>query len=261
MKKYTNKVGNGMNNTSHQMLRMLNGSGVVQRNTVSNDVIRIYFTDEGIGGSSQHLEELEAINSAGAGDIIYIHMVGCPGGDGNTTMAIINAIISSPAHTVCVIEGHNASAGSIIPMVCSEVVVTPYCSLMCHTGHGGEYGTIMNKARSATFGEKLYHAWLADVYEGFLTEEELKMIFDGLEIYLDSEEIQERLDRRSALMAEETEEDCNCEECSVDEETVSSVTESMEDLKEHGLATEDEAREVKALKTPSVKKPSTKKQK
>lgn len=220
MKKYTNKVKNEMNNTSHQMLPMRNGSGVVQRNTVSNDVIRIYFTDEGIGGSSQHLEELEAINSAGAGDIIYIHMVGCPGGDGNTTMAIINAIISSPAHTVCVIEGHNASAGSIIPMVCSEVVVTPYCSLMCHTGHGGEYGTIMNKARSATFRGKLYHSWLADVYEGFLTEEELKMIFDGLEIYLDSEEIQERLDRRATLMAAEAEEeDCchsvagSCETC------------------------------------------------
>lgn len=217
MNKCTNKLKNNMSNTNHQMLRMLNGSGVVQRTTMSNDIIRIYFTDEGIGGSSQHLEELEAINSASHGDTIIVHMVGCPGGDGSTTMAILNALMSTPAHTVCIIEGHNASAASIIPMGCSEVTPTPYCSLMCHTGHGGEYGTIMNKARSATFGEKLYHSWLADVYHGFLSDEELKMIFEGLEIYLDSEEIQERLQRRAELMAAEAE-DCDCEGCAAHEE-------------------------------------------
>lgn len=205
--KYTNKLKPTTRADSAQMLRMLNGSGVVQRSSMQNDIIRIYFTDEGIGGSSQHLEELEAINSAGHGDLVYIHMVGCPGGDGSTTMAIINAIMTTPAHTVCVIEGHNASAGSIIPMVCSEIIVTPYCSLMCHTGHGGEYGTIMNKARSANFGEKLYHSWLADVYDGFLDEEELRMIFDGLEIYLDSEQIEERLKKRAELMTVETREE------------------------------------------------------
>ena len=89
---------------------------------------------------------------------------------------------------------------------------------MCHTGHGGDYGTIQNKARSAVFAEKNFHAWMEDVYEGFLSAEEIREIQRGGEIYLNSEEIQERVVTRKALLAEGAEEEgcddptCPCHE-------------------------------------------------
>lgn len=184
------------------LVKFLGRAPTVNEQDIVSKHIRIYFTDEGIGGSSEHLDELEAINSASEGDVIFVHMVGCPGGDVSTTMAIINALSQTPAQTVCVIEGHNASAASIIPLACSEVVVTPYCSLMCHTGSGAIYGTLSNTGRNASFSEKLYHGWISDVYQGFLTEEEIKMIFDGVEIYLDDKDIETRLKNRANLVTE-----------------------------------------------------------
>lgn len=178
---------------------------VVQRTTTQRDIIRINFTDEGIGGSSEHLDELDAIRSAGPEDMVILYFTGCPGGVINTGMAIMNALIETPAHTVAVIEGSNASLATMIPLVCSEIVVTPYASWMLHSAQGGDYGTMVNKERSAVFASKLMSDFMSDVYEGFLSEEEIKDLKNGLEIYLSSDEIEERLiARKDSMIADAT---------------------------------------------------------
>lgn len=205
------------------------GTSTVQRETITQqfDIIRIYFTDEGIGGTSQHINEIEAIRSAGPQDILEINVAGNPGGSADCIMTIINALIETPAHTICILSGTNSSAATMIPLVCSEVVVTPYTAMMCHSVSGGSYGTMANQERSAVFFSKMYSEFMADIYEDFLSTEEIQDLKNGLEIYLNSENIQERLDRRQALLAEESEEEscddptCPCHE----EEEESSVEE------------------------------------
>lgn len=187
----------------NSFLGSLGGTSMVQRTTTQKEIIRITFAENGIDGVSEHLEELDAIRSAGAEDLVLLYFSGCPGGNSDTGMALMNAIIETPAHTVAILEGRNASLATIIPMVCAEVVVTPYTSFMCHTGHGGDYGTIQNKARSAVFAEKNFHAWMEDVYEGFLSAEEIMEIQRGGEIYLNAEEIEQRFAARGELLATE----------------------------------------------------------
>jgi ATP-dependent protease ClpP protease subunit len=193
--------------STNAFLGSLGGTGMVQRSTSQKDIIRITFAENGIDGVSDHLEELDALRSAGAEDLVLLYFSGCPGGSADIGMALMNAIIETPAHTVAILEGHNGSLATIIPMVCSEVVVTPYTSFMCHTGHGGDYGTIQNKARSAVFAEKNLHAWMEDVYEGFLSAEEIKEIQRGGEIYLNAEEIEQRFAARGELLANEQSEE------------------------------------------------------
>ena len=189
------------------------GTSTVQRETITQqfDIIRIYFTDEGIGGTSQHINEIEAIRSAGPQDILEINVAGNPGGSADCIMTIINALIETPAHTICILSGTNSSAATMIPLVCSEVVVTPYTAMMCHSVSGGSYGTMANQERSAVFFSKMYSEFMADIYEDFLSTEEIQDLKNGLEIYLNSENIQERLERRKALLAEEDEE-AGCED-------------------------------------------------
>ena len=205
------------------------GTSTVQRETITQqfDIIRIYFTDEGIGGTSQHINEIEAIRSAGPQDILEINVAGNPGGSADCIMTIINALIETPAHTICILSGTNSSAATMIPLVCSEVVVTPYTAMMCHSVSGGSYGTMANQERSAVFFSKMYSEFMADIYEDFLSTEEIQDLKNGLEIYLNSENIQERLDRRKALLAEEDEEGCDDPTCPCHEEEDSVVEEQQ----------------------------------
>ena len=206
---------------------MFSGASPVQRETITQqyDVIRVYFTEEGIGGVSQHIEELEAIRSAGPNDILEIHVADNPGGSAGTIVTIVHALLSTPAHTVCILNGNSASAATFIPLVCAETIVGPYATMMCHSCAGGVGGIMANQERSAVFFSKLYSELMDDIYANFLTESELDDLKKGLEIYLDADAIQERLERRAELLQEENDEEgssCDttcenfdnpCEEC------------------------------------------------
>lgn len=204
--KYTNKLKPTTRADGAQMLRMLNSSGVVQRTTTQRDIIRINFTEQGISGISDHLEELEAIRSADADDLILLYFSDAPGGSMGTGQSLINAIMETPAHTVAILEGHNCSLATMIPLLCREVIVTPYTSMMLHSVSGYSHGTMVNQERQAMFFSKLYSDFIDDVYDGFLSTEEIQDLKNGLEIYLNSEEIEERLQRRAELMEAEAEE-------------------------------------------------------
>ena len=245
--KYTNKLKPTTRADSAQMLRMLNGSGVVQRTTTQRDIIRINFTEQGISGISDHLEELEAIRSASAEDLIVLYFSDAPGGSMGTGQSLINALMETPAHTVAVLEGHNCSLATMIPLICREIIVTPYTSMMLHSVSGGSHGTMVNQERQAMFFSKLYSDFIEDVYSNFLSPSELDDMKKGLEIYLNSEEIEERLKKRAELMEAEDDEECDSVDCPVRVEGMIHKTEVIA--------------EVVSDATPPVKKKSPKKEK
>lgn len=259
--KYTNKLKPTVRADSDQVLRMLNGSGVVQRTTTQRDIIRINFTAKGIGTADEHLEELEAIRSSGPEDLIVVYFTDCGGGVVGTGMSLINALLETPAHTVAVLEGHNASMCSMIPLVFKEIIVTPYASMMLHSAAGSNYGTIANLERQSTFFSKMFSDFMEDIYDGFVDPQELEDLRKGLEIYLSHEEIEERLQRRAELLAAEAEEEeCSgCEGCSgtceVDEDEVEQEAPAPTRLK--GVLHQTEV--VAKVEPPPVKKPSKKK--
>lgn len=203
MKKFEN---NPMNSLLNQR-KMVS----VETITQSFNIIRIYLTDSGINEIDEHLDQIEAIKNATENDVIEVHTISCGGGIVNTIVPLCNALASTPAHTVCYVEGHCASAGTFPSMICDQVFVGAYSSFMLHCASGGTgYGTMVNSAESAKFFEKQYTSLLDDIYTGFVTPEEAKMLHDGREIYLDADSIQERLERRAEKLAEEA----SCEESS-----------------------------------------------
>lgn len=180
----------------------------VSKETISHsfDVIRIYLTDDGIGGISDHLDQIEAINAAGENDVIQIFCIGCPGGSADTIVAFLNALANTDAHTVSVVEGHNASAATMFSMVTNEVHIGNYASFMIHSISGATGGIMRNTAEAAKFYERQYAAFIEEVYQGFLLPEELALVHNGREIYLDASEIQERLEARQEYFQEKAKE-------------------------------------------------------
>ena len=203
---------------NNPMSNLLNQRKMVSVETITQsfNIVRIYLTDSGINEIDEHLDQIEAIKNATENDVIEVHTISCGGGIVNTIVPLCNALASTPAHTVCYVEGHCASAGTFPSMICDQVFVGAYSSFMLHCASGGTgYGTMVNSAESAKFFEKQYTSLLDDIYTGFVTPEEAKMLHDGREIYLDADSIQERLERRAEKLAEE---EASCEDFSQEED-------------------------------------------
>ena len=179
----------------------------VETVTHSYNVIRIFLQKE-IDSIEHHMDQIEAIRDAQEGDLVEVYCVSNQGGYIDTIVPLCNALATTPAHTVCYVEGHNSSAGTFPAMICQETHVGAYASFMLHCAQGGGgYGTLVNNAESARFFEKQYSQLLEDVYYGFISPEEAKALHEGRELYLDSEAIRERLQRRAELLEAEAMED------------------------------------------------------
>lgn len=179
----------------------------VETVTQSFDIIRIYLPDS-INELEEHMDQIEAIRDAQEGDLVEVYCISNRGGYIDTIVPLCNALATTPAHTVCYVEGHNSSAGTFPAMIAQEVHVGAYASFMLHCAQGGgDYGTLVNNAESARFFEKQYSQLLEDIYYGFISPEEAKTLHDGRELYFDSEAIRERLQRRTELLEAEAMED------------------------------------------------------
>ena len=176
--------------------------------------VNSYFTiigEEGVGIPEDHYEQLETLKHANSGELFVCTLSSCPGGSYSGLLAWKNALEGTEARTVAILEGDLASAGTILPNFFDEVHVTPYTTYMVHSANLGIYrNTAANVERNASFQAKQMERFLREAYTGFLEDDLLQKVIDGVELYMDEFEIQERLERRAEKLAEEA----SCEESS-----------------------------------------------
>jgi ATP-dependent protease ClpP protease subunit len=232
-----------------EIFKQMQGNSPVQRVTMSFDHIHITFDERGIGGVSQHMEEIEAMTNAGENDTIILHMRGCPGGSMDTLLVFANLLVTTTARTIAVIEGYNASAATMLPLLCQHHEVTPYAGFMCHTAQSGEFGAVGNVERAAVFNAQRCHEFLEDIYSGFFEPNEIQKLKDGIEIYLNADEIQERLERRARVM-----------QCDITEEFPENACGMCEDCEAEKLVAIDEVVKPTPVKKTPAKKAAPKKE-
>lgn len=136
-------------------------------------------------------DRIQVIESAKAGETIIIR-VNSAGGHTMSAQAFYAALLKTKARTKAVII--NAySSGSIVTMSCDEIELTPFCSMMIHNASGGTGGKLGDMAGYATFKNDFFAEWYAQLYAGFLTDEELKDVAKGQEFWFKEDQIRERL--------------------------------------------------------------------
>lgn len=228
---------------------------------VHSRTVNSYFTligEEGVGTPEDHYEQLETLKHANENELFVCTLSSCPGGSYSGLLAWKNALEGTEAHTVAILEGDLASAGTILPNFFDEVYVTPYTTYMCHSANFGIYrNTAANVERNAAFQAKQMERFLRESYRGFLDDIEIQKLIDGVELYMDDEEIQERLERRAQLLQEEAEE----EECSPCDDTCSSLDNSCKECYElpEIIIPDEEKEEEAVVKPPARKRPTKKK--
>jgi ATP-dependent protease ClpP protease subunit len=123
-------------------------------------------------------------------------LVNSPGGLMDGLLTLLDGIAQTVATTVAVLVGQCSSAASMLSLHCDEVEVSDNATMLCHNisyGTGGKGSDVLSHVQHVS---KTADKLLRTTYKDFLTETEIDDMISGKEIYLDADEIQERLDNR-----------------------------------------------------------------
>jgi ATP-dependent protease ClpP protease subunit len=142
------------------------------------------------------------LDFASENDTIIIRL-NTMGGDISTTIQIVNGLNKTRARTVC--ELYQAySAGSIIALCCSEVLIMQFSSMMIHNIITGMSGKISDMKSYVDFSHKYYgHSFMKVIYEGFLSQEEISQVLKGEELWFGQSDIEKRLKQRQDKLSKE----------------------------------------------------------
>jgi ATP-dependent protease ClpP protease subunit len=157
------------------------------------------FIDEGVREAKYYRNLIHTIDSLGQDDYVWLS-INTYGGHLDGAIAIINAIQNTDATVHCHVDGIAASAGSLIALASPSVSVSPYASMMIHAATFGAYGKQSDVISHASFVDKQVKGLMHDIYKDFLTDKELADVIMGKEMWFNSEEIIERLQRREQLV-------------------------------------------------------------
>src|SRR5574343_1221048 len=141
-----------------------------------------------------YTELFYTLRSASETDLVYIH-IDSSGGDFNTGLQIINNIFSSNARVVTILEARAYSMAALIFLSGDELIVHDNCQLMFHI-YSGIFAGKGNEQQAEVMA---VGNWFAKVMSRlcspFLTDNEIKNILKGSDLWMDSDDIRHRLQR------------------------------------------------------------------
>lgn len=158
--------------------------------------------DRDITEPSDFQEELATIRVAGEQDVIHL-LINSGGGQLDTAKAFLTSLAQSPAHIITEIEGEACSAATLLFLAGDEFRVSDDASFMIHSASYGYYGKENNVRQYVEHQAKATERLLRKYYKGFLTEEEIVEVINGRDVWMNSDEIMERLEQRQKLFEEE----------------------------------------------------------
>ena len=149
----------------------------------------------------------QKISELGEGDIVEFE-INSPGGSLGGLVTLLHAVRSTEAETVAVVVGDAYSAASLLALACDSISVGPYANFLCHSASFGTRGKTADVRghvnHTADYAETIFR----NCYEYFLTEEEITDVLEGKELYLNYDQINERLERKYSILKEMQEAEC-----------------------------------------------------
>lgn len=173
-------------------------------------VDRHFYINGPIDDEDDYIDLIDTLYQGKPNETVVIHL-NTPGGRLDITMQILNAIRTSEAEVVGIADGQVASAGSLLLFACPNIGVQPYSYCMLHDGSEGAFGKVNENLKQALFTTKLLSQIAHSVYEPFFTKEEIDKVLDGNDMWLTSEDIEDRIKNLSKQL-EEKEPEVNAEE-------------------------------------------------
>lgn len=135
---------------------------------------------------------VQALENAKQGDEVMLK-INSPGGRTDSAQAVYVALLETKARTKAKLI-NAASSGSIVAMACDEIQTTPFCTMMIHNASAGTSGKVGDMAAASAHYQNHFREWFQELYDGFLTNDEIIDVTKGQEFYLKEREIKARLE-------------------------------------------------------------------
>jgi len=179
-----------MNNTNIG-LEVLGGMSRIQHHQTAVNSYKIRLNDD-VSDPENYRDELNTIEDMGENDSTTI-VLNNGGGSLDTAIEFCSAIIGTEGHVHGHISGCAHSAASMIFLKCHSFSVSPYATMLIHNPSGGFVGKMNETFAQADHFRSWLKFFYTDVYQDFLSEEEIESILDGKDLWLNAEQIEERL--------------------------------------------------------------------
>jgi ATP-dependent Clp protease protease subunit len=153
-----------------------------------------YYISGNIEQSHYYTELFYTLRTASETDLIYLHL-NSSGGDFDTGLQIINNMLASDAHVVTVLEARAYSMGAFIFLAGDELVVHDNCQLLFHIYSGVFAGKGNEQQAQGLALSRWFEKFMTRICQPFLSVNETKSILKGTELWMDSDEIRQRMGR------------------------------------------------------------------
>ena len=161
--------------------------------------IQEFYVSGDIESSEDYIEWFDIIRSAQKNDILKFYINSC-GGDLFTAIQFMRVLNETEAQIVVSVEGACMSAATLIFLCGHQFEVSPHSMFMFHnysSGVVGKGGEMYDRlAHEKEWAKRL----LEDVYSDFLTEKEIVSILDNKDIWMDGDEVINRLQKKVKAM-------------------------------------------------------------
>ena len=175
---------------------MLENNQPIYGNVKSSGLVYEYFIFGEVGDPQNYIPMIETLDSCEENDVVNIR-INTVGGNLDTAISIIHAIRRSKAKVIGHADGYVYSAGSAILFSCPNLVINEYSSFMFHDANHGIFGklneTYVSVGAVKDILSRIYH----DVYSSVFTKEEIESILEGKDVYLNADQVLERINQRS----------------------------------------------------------------
>lgn len=151
-----------------------------------------FYISEGISSPEKYIDMVHRIRMAGPTETVCIHL-NSPGGCIDTGVQIINAMRASEANIVTSVESEAHSLATMIFLAGDEMVVHDDCVMMFHNFSAGAYGKGHELKASVKGVSDWCESLMRRLYIPFLSEKEFDRLLSGEDIWMQSDEIRERL--------------------------------------------------------------------
>lgn len=151
------------------------------------------FLDRPIGSPDEYRDEMLLLEQAGPDDDVRI-VINNPGGRLDSGLMLINGIQSCQAPVTAMIHEAGSMATGIA-LACDNWILGDFSYFFLHNASYGLVGKHHEVESQARFMSKYVDRFIKSMYSGFLTPNELKKLHEGDDMWIDRDELGERLTR------------------------------------------------------------------
>ena len=192
---------NQNHSSSNPLLEMLNQEKKAQNAFTGKEIAHLheYYLVGEIEDASKYTEWFNQIRHAPPTDIVKLY-INSEGGSLWTAIQFMRVLKECKAPVIASVEGACMSAATIIFLMSDTYEISPHSMFMFHNYSGGTIGKggemIDQIKHERGWSEKL----LTEIYDNFLTKEEVRAILDNKDIWMTAEEVVARLNKKAKAM-------------------------------------------------------------